>query len=189
MKQIPLQCYIYEHRHHLVHDCNKNKTGKSTSQTTTKETTYQIPDSSRCVEVKWMIEGIPVTGQMDTASWEVVCFTKINLQISKLAYDQKPILDGQMDCFGKNVIFTTAYVKLVAIVFVWSIVLSTWFSVLSTFCSTGISSCRPICTSSCACNFDGSTVPTVKKWTVRPRTEELAQQVQLPIRQLIQYCM
>lgn len=85
-----------------------------------------------CVEV--MIEGVPVTGLIDTGSditiirgdllYHIVGEANLEMQSLKTAeqkactYDQKPIsLDGQIDlkiCFGKKEIVTTVYVKLVA---------------------------------------------------------------------------
>ena len=87
---------------------------------------------SRCVEVK--IEGVPVTGLIDTGSditivrgdllYHIV--STAGLEASKIrsadqracTYDQKPItLDGQIDLnisFGENTLCTTVYIKLVA---------------------------------------------------------------------------
>ena len=87
---------------------------------------------SYCVEV--LIEGVPVTGLIDTGSditiirgdlfYQIDGEAHLKIQSLKTAeqkactYDQKSItLDGQMDMkigFGKKTIVTTVYVKLVA---------------------------------------------------------------------------
>ena len=94
-------------------------------------TRYYTPKQrqSSCVEVK--VEGISVTGLIDTGSditiirgdlfyhiVEIAKLEDINLKPADLktcTYDQKPIsLDGQMDLhisFGKKVICATVYVQ------------------------------------------------------------------------------
>ena len=87
---------------------------------------------SCCVEV--MIEGVPVTGLIDTGSditiirgdlfYQIISESGLKVESLKPAeqkactYDQKPItLDGQMDMkvsFGNKTIIATVYVKLVA---------------------------------------------------------------------------
>ena len=74
-KQRPLRCYLCDSPHHLAQDCRKRNTesqGKS-SQNTTKGAkmirsryfTLKQKQSS-CVKVE--VEGVPVTGLMDTGS-------------------------------------------------------------------------------------------------------------------------
>ena len=78
-KQKSVRFYVCDSPHYLARDCHKNKTesqGKSSSQKTTQEpkgnkmirTRYYTPKQrqSSCVEVK--VEGIPVTGLIDTGS-------------------------------------------------------------------------------------------------------------------------
>ena len=144
VKQGSLRCFNCNSPHHLARDCHKPKTesqGKS-SQKATQEpkgakmirTRYDTSKQkqSSCVEVK--VEGVPVTGLIDTGSditiirgdlfYHIVETARLEenrLQPADLkacTYDQKPItLDGQMDLhisFSERVICTTVYVKLVA---------------------------------------------------------------------------
>ena len=143
-RQKPLRCYLCDSPHHLARDCHKHKTE---SQGRTSQKVTQVPKGTKmistrhytskqkqssCVEVK--VEGIPVTGLIDTGSDITIIrgdliyhiFGITGLDESRLkpadlkacTYDQKPItLDGQIDLhisFGEEVICTTAYVKLVA---------------------------------------------------------------------------
>ena len=91
-------------------------------------------NKSGCCCVKVKIEGVAVSGLIDTGSditiirgdlfYQIVSESGLKLQSLKPAeqkactYDQKPItLDGQMDMkvsFGDKTIITTVYVKLVA---------------------------------------------------------------------------
>jgi len=95
-------------------------------------TRYYTPKQkqSSCVQVT--VEGIPVTGLIDTGSditiirgdlfYHIVETAKLERKVilnlpdlKACLYDQKPItLDGQIDLLGKKVICTTVYVKLVA---------------------------------------------------------------------------
>ena len=139
-----MRCYLCDSPHHLARDCHKHKTE---SQGRTSQKVTQVPKGAKmistrhytskqkqssCVEVK--VEGIPVTGLIDTGSDITIIrgdliyhiFGITGLDESRLkpadlkacTYDQKPItLDGQIDLhisFGEKVICTTAYVKLVA---------------------------------------------------------------------------
>ena len=144
VKQGSLRCFNCNSPHHLARDCHKPKTesqGKSSQKATqepkgakmirTRYNTSKQKQSS-CVEVK--VEGVPVTGLIDTGSditiirgdlfyhiVETARLEESRLQPADLkacTYDQKPItLDGQMDLhisFSERVICTTVYVKLVA---------------------------------------------------------------------------
>ena len=140
----PLRCFNCNSPRHLARDCRKPKTesqGKS-SQKATQElkgakmirTRYDTSKQkqSSCVEVK--VEGVPVTGLIDTGSditiirgdlfYHIVEVGKLEnsmlepADLKACTYDQKPItLDGRIDLhisFGERVICTTVYVKLVA---------------------------------------------------------------------------
>ena len=145
-QQKKLRCYICDSPNHLARQCQQQRTespGKKITQTKSSRTSdtrvirtglhMSVKKSgSCCVEV--LIEGIPVTGLIDTGSditiirgdlfYQIVAEAHLKIQSLKTAeqkactYDQKPItLDGQMDMkigFGKKTIVTTVYVKLVA---------------------------------------------------------------------------
>ena len=142
----PLRCYICDSPEHLARDCWK-KTTEAPVKLTTPSKSQKAPNSKiirtasettgnqtgvRCVKV--LIEGVPVTGLIDTGSDITIIrgdlFYKIaavaNLDMCSMkdvgqevcTYDQKPIaLDGCIDMkitFGEKNIVTTVYVKLVA---------------------------------------------------------------------------
>ena len=141
-----LRCYICDNPNHLACQCKQGKTespGKKTTQNQpskstgtrvirTSSNTTVIKSGCCCVKVK--IEGVAVSGLIDTGSditiirgdlfYQIVSESGLKLQSLKPAeqkactYDQKPItLDGHMDMkvsFGDKTIITTVYVKLVA---------------------------------------------------------------------------
>ena len=145
-QQRQLRCYICDSPNHLARQCQQVKaesSGKKATQTkaSTSSGTRVIrtgshicttKSGSRCVEV--LIEGVPITGLIDTGSditiirgdlfYQIIAEAHLKVQSLKTAeqkactYDQKPItLDGQMDMkisFGEKAISTTVYVKLVA---------------------------------------------------------------------------
>ena len=146
-QQKQLRCYICDSPKHLARQCQQQKTespGKKTTQNQSPKTTsgtrviqtgsHMSTKKSRscCVEV--MIEGVPVTGLIDTGSditiirgdlfYQIISESGLKVESLKPAeqkactYDQKPItLDGQMDMkvsFGDKTIIATVYVKLVA---------------------------------------------------------------------------
>jgi len=92
-----------------------------------------VKGSSRCVEVN--VEGIPITGVIDTGSditilrgdifYQIVSDSDLDVlvlkpaeQVKACTYDQKPIhLDDRIDMkvnFDEKVITTTVYIKLAA---------------------------------------------------------------------------
>ena len=121
---------------HLACDCHSHKTESKVKKTGAQEKkdnkiirTWSYSDNgreSRCVEAK--IEGIPVTGLIDTGSYITIVrgdllshiVSTAGLEASKIrsagqmacTYDQKPItLGGQIDLnisFGENTLCTTA---------------------------------------------------------------------------------
>ena len=131
---------------HLARQCKQGKTespGKQTTQSqTSKSTGTRVIQTgsnttvikSECCCVKAMIEGVAVSGLIDTGSditiiredlfYHIVSESGLKSQSLKPAeqkactYDQKPLtLDGQMDMkvsFGDKTITTTVYVKLLA---------------------------------------------------------------------------
>ena len=139
------RCYLCNSASHLAKDC---KVRKSESQGKKSSQNNKPPDGmkmilseshrgnnekeSRYVEVK--LEGVPVTGLIDTGSdiniirgdLFYMIVEKAGLELSHLkapdhkafTYDQKPVtLDGQMNMtfgFGEKVLHATVYVKLVA---------------------------------------------------------------------------
>ena len=142
-----LRCYICDSLKHLASQCQQQKTeslGKKTTQNQSHKTTSGTrvirtgshmstkKSGSCCVEV--MIEGVPVTGLIDTGSditiirgdlfYQIIPESGLKVESLKPAeqkactYDQKPItLDGRMDMkvsFGDKTIIATVYVKLVA---------------------------------------------------------------------------
>ena len=149
-KQKQLRCYICDSPNHLARQCQKSKTesagGKLTqtktpSKTTGPGTNYVIRDNSHsniksgshCVQVN--IEGVPITGIIDTGSditilrgdafYSIVSKSDLNVhnlkaaeQVKACTYDQTPIsLDGQLNMkisFGEKVINATVYIKLIA---------------------------------------------------------------------------
>ena len=142
-QQKKLRCYICDSPNHLARQCQQQRTespGKKTTQTKSSRTSdtrvirtglhmSMKKGGPCCVEV--LIEGVPVTGLIDTGSDITiirgdlfVAEAHLEVQYLKTAeqkactYDQKPItLDGQMDMkigFGEKTITTTVYVKLVA---------------------------------------------------------------------------
>ena len=136
-------------------------------------TRYYTPKQKRssCVEVK--IEGVPVTGLIDTGSditiirgdlfyhiLETARLEESSLKPADLnacTYDQKPItLDGQIDLhisFGERVICTTVYVKLVA---PDQLLLSE-----TVFCQLGIVSYHPSVQSVQGCHTTGPSTSTI----------------------------
>ena len=145
-KAKPLRCYICDSPEHLARDCRKKRT-EAPSKSTTPSKSQKPPVSKmirtasepsgnqtgvRCVEV--LIEGVPVTGLIDTESditiirgdlfYKIAAAAKLKMCSIKdvdqkvCTYDQKPIaLDGRINMkitFGEKNIVTTVYVKLVA---------------------------------------------------------------------------
>ena len=141
-----LRCYVCDSPKHLACQCQQQKTespGKKTTQNQSPKTTSGTKvirtgshmstkkSGSCCVEV--MIEGVPVTGIIDTGSdvtiiredlfYQIISESGLKVESLKPAeqkaytYDQKPItIDGQMDIkvsFGDMTIIATVYVKLV----------------------------------------------------------------------------
>ena len=135
-KQKSLRCYLCDSPHHLARDCHEHQTesqGKSSQKGIESKgakmirTRYHTSSQKQpsCVEVK--IEGVPVTGIIDTGSditiirgdlfyhvVETAGLEESSLKPADLkacTYDQKPsTLDGQMDLhisFGERVICTT----------------------------------------------------------------------------------
>ena len=144
-KHNSLRCYLCDSPHHLTHDCHKRPTeseGKSSQKGTQESkgarmirTRYYTSNQKLQSHVEVKIEGVPVTGIIDTGSditnikgdlfyhvVETAGLEESSLKPTDLkafTYDQKPInLDGQLDLhisFSKRVIYTTVYVKLVAL--------------------------------------------------------------------------
>ncbi|XP_065908993.1 uncharacterized protein [Dysidea avara] len=147
LQQKQRRCYICDSPNHLAWQCQQPKTessGKKSTQTKSsssrpganviRATPHSHPKcGSRSVEVN--IEGIPITGVIDTGSditilrgdqfYNIVSKAGLNVQDLEVAeqiractYDQKPIrLDGQMKMslsFSEKAIVTTVYIKLVA---------------------------------------------------------------------------
>ena len=142
VKQQPLRCYLCDSPNHLAQDCRARKSesqGKKTSVQEKKENkmirTRCYADSGRechCVQVN--IEGVPVTGLIDTGSditivrgdllYHIVSTAGLEESNIKPAdqkactYDQQPLtLDGQVDLnisFGEKALCTTVYIKVVA---------------------------------------------------------------------------
>ena len=143
-KHNSLRCYLCDSPHHLARDCHKRPTeseGKSSQKGTQESkgarmirTRYYTSNQKLQSHVEVKIEGVPVTGIIDTGSditiirgdlfYHIVGTAGLEESSLKPAdlkactYDQKPInLDGQLDLhisFGERVICTTVYVKLVA---------------------------------------------------------------------------
>ena len=143
-----LRCYICDSPNHLACHCQRSKTestgGKLIQTKTSKgqgpgtnvirdNSSSSVKGSSRCVEVN--VEGIPITGVIDTGSditilrgdvfYQIVSDSDLDVldlkpaeQVKACTYDRKPIhLDGQIDMevsFDEKVITTTVYIKLVA---------------------------------------------------------------------------
>ena len=112
----------------------QNQPSKSTGTRVIRTGSNTTVIKSGCCCVKVKIEGVVVSGLIDTGSditiirgdlfYQIVSESALKLQSLEPAeqkactYDQKPItLDGQMDMkvsFGDKTIITTVYVKLVA---------------------------------------------------------------------------
>ena len=142
----PLRCYICDSPEHLARDCWKKTTeapGKLTTPSKSQKAPYSkiIHTASKTTGnqtgvhyVKVLIEGVPVTGLIDTGSDITIIRGDLFYKIAAVAnldmcsvkdvgqevctYDQKPIaLDGCIDMkitFGEKNIVTTVYVKLIA---------------------------------------------------------------------------
>ena len=136
-----LKCYLCDSPNHLARDC-KNRKNSSESQGRKKnpkdvDVIRTKPNSNKGKESRYaeiQIEGVPVTGLIDTGSDITIIrgdlfyhvIGKAGIQANRLqspahkacTYDQKPItLDGQMNMalsFGKKVLQVTVFVKLVA---------------------------------------------------------------------------
>jgi len=134
------RCYLCNSPNHLARDCQPRKSesqGKrANSQKDNKmiRTRSQLDGEreSRCAVVK--VEGVPVTGLIDTGSditiirgdmlYHIISTAGLESSMIRPAkqtactYDQKPItLDGEMEVnisFGEKMFCTTVYIKFVA---------------------------------------------------------------------------
>ena len=143
-KRNSLRCYLCDSPHHLARDCHKQQTesqGKPSQKGTQESkgakmirTRYYTSNQKLPSHVEVKLEGVPVTGIIDTGSditiirgdifYHLVEAARLEESSLKPAdlkactYDQKPItLDGKLDLhisFGERVICTTVYVKLIA---------------------------------------------------------------------------
>ena len=138
-----MRCYICDSPENLARNCwqkNTEAPGKLTTQSKSQKTpnskvirTESCPSKNQngvcCVKV--LIEGVPVTGLVDTGSditiiqgdlfYKIAAVAKVEIKIvdqGVCTYNQKPMtLNGCIDMritFGEKNIISTVYIKLVA---------------------------------------------------------------------------